>query len=261
MSSWVTRPSVTPNSSLTTATCTKSRCMSASRRRIGLRPGTRRIGLQDRRDVAAVASRQQLHQVLQVDDAEDLVDRALVDQHARVALLEHLLEQVAGRRLDGERDDLGARHHDLRHGHGRGARRRADDLERVRVRVRVGLRADASRASASTSSTVVMRARLFRAPRDAAHERLDDAIEEHVHGPERLVQQVERQRDRRARRGAGARAASALGSTSPNTRISSVITTVANDDARRARPIQCTASAVATLGPRMFTIVARRAGS
>ncbi len=38
-------PCVTSNSSFTTATCTKARCISARRRRIGLRSGTRSTGL------------------------------------------------------------------------------------------------------------------------------------------------------------------------------------------------------------------------
>ena len=72
--------------------------------------GPHEVGDLDRRDPALV---HRLDQVAHVQHADDLVERAAVDGIARVRRLEHRLSACSGGKLDGERDDLGPRHHDV----------------------------------------------------------------------------------------------------------------------------------------------------
>ena len=62
-----------------------------------------------------LAAREALEQILHIDHADDLIERALVDRQPRMAVVLDLLEHLRGRRVHLERDDVGARDHDLAH--------------------------------------------------------------------------------------------------------------------------------------------------
>ncbi len=72
----------------------------------------------------------ELDQVLEMDDAEHVIDRLFVDRYPRVATLEHLLDQFGDRRVRRISVDLGPRNHDLRYIHLRCIRGRTDDRKR-----------------------------------------------------------------------------------------------------------------------------------
>ena len=59
----------------------------------------------------AVGDRRQ--HVLDVDEADHVVQRLAIDRHARMAVLDHAFDDFGKRLVDIERDDIDARHHDV----------------------------------------------------------------------------------------------------------------------------------------------------
>ena len=51
-----------------------------------------------------------------MDEADHVVERLAIDRHPRMALLDHAFDDLGKRRFDVERDDVDARHHDVRGG-------------------------------------------------------------------------------------------------------------------------------------------------
>ena len=102
-----------PNSSTTIAICVRAWRICTSRSRIGsdgatnstLRSSARQLGR------AAVGDRGQ--HVLDVDEADHVIERLAIDRHARMAVLDHAFDDFGKRLLDIERDDIDARHHDV----------------------------------------------------------------------------------------------------------------------------------------------------
>jgi hypothetical protein len=130
-------------------------------------------------------------EVLQVHDAQHVVDRLAVDRHARVAVLHDLLEQLARLVLHGEGHDLGAGHHDLLDGHLGSLRGGADDREGgAFVSGPVGhLARQAEHLLRGARETA------FARPGDPPDRRLDHTVEDRVNGPQDLVKNVEREPD------------------------------------------------------------------
>ncbi len=111
----MTRPAVPPYSSSTIAMWTLRRWNSWSRSSTlidsGTKTGVRRI----ERRLGALLDRalEERQQVLGVEDADDLVDRVLVDRDPAVALLDDDVDRLLHRGGRGERDHRDARDHDL----------------------------------------------------------------------------------------------------------------------------------------------------
>ena len=66
-----------------------------------------------RPDVELIALGEDRQQVLGVEDADDVVDRLLVDRDARVAVADDHVDDLLERRILGERRDVDARDHHL----------------------------------------------------------------------------------------------------------------------------------------------------
>ena len=62
-----------------------------------------------------LATREPPEEILDVEDADDVVGRTLVDRDPRVAHLRDALEHLAGSGIDVDPDDVGPRDHDLAH--------------------------------------------------------------------------------------------------------------------------------------------------
>jgi len=136
----------------------------------------------------------QLDQVLEMGDAEHAIDRSLVDRDARVALFEHALQQLAGRRVDRERDHLGAWHHDVADRHVGRPRGRGDDADRpvfTIARRRLG-------GAACEAHQLLGRAHLRPdvGPGQALDDGVEDAVVEDVQRAQDLMEEVEGQGDR-----------------------------------------------------------------
>ena len=68
---------------------------------------------QQRRELGLAPLGDRGQHVLDVDEADHVVERFAIDRHARVALLDHAAHHIGERRLDVERHDVDARHHDV----------------------------------------------------------------------------------------------------------------------------------------------------
>ena len=115
-SSTVTRPAVPPYSSTTIALCSRLRWNSFSRsgHALGLRHEVRRPN--QRRDRPAQRRRRTaLQQVLDEDEALDVVERLLEHRDARVLLLAEQRVELLDGRVVLDRDDVGPRRHHLAH--------------------------------------------------------------------------------------------------------------------------------------------------
>ena len=69
-------------------------------------------GFENGEELLAILPRE-LDQILQMNHTQYMIDRVLVDRDARVASLEHLLDQLGDRCFDRIGLDLGSRNHDL----------------------------------------------------------------------------------------------------------------------------------------------------
>ena len=138
-SSVVTRPDSPPCSSTTTAIWVRRRCISRRRSSARVDSGHLVRRAQDvlEHDQALLPGERE--HVARDDVADDVVDAAVVDRHAAVALLEDHALDLLGRRAAAERDDARARHHDLGDGDLAEAERARRDLARPRID-RAGLR-------------------------------------------------------------------------------------------------------------------------
>ncbi len=116
-SSTVTSPAVPPYSSTTIAICSRLRWNSFSRSGTRLVSGTKCAGRMNGAigPVSAGARPQLLQQVLDEQDADDVVERLVEDRQARVLLLAEQRQQLLDGRGVVDRDDVGPRRHDLAH--------------------------------------------------------------------------------------------------------------------------------------------------
>ena len=114
-SSIVTRPAVPPYSSSTIAMCTLRRWSMCSRSSTEIDSGTKSGVRSSVRMSNCSSLRQDRQQVLGVEDADDVVDRLLVDRDARVARDDDRVDDLVERRVLGECRDVDARHHHLVH--------------------------------------------------------------------------------------------------------------------------------------------------
>ena len=113
-SSSVTSPAVPPYSSTTMALCTRLRWNSSSSSGTRLVSGTKWAGRISARNGRPGASSGCRTRSLTNDEAEDVVERAVVDRHARVLLLAERADAArSSEALDLDGDDVGTRRHDL----------------------------------------------------------------------------------------------------------------------------------------------------
>ena len=68
---------------------------------------------QQRRQLGLAAFGDRGQDILDVDEADHVVERFAIDRDARMALLDHAFDDLGERRLDIERHDVDARHHDV----------------------------------------------------------------------------------------------------------------------------------------------------
>ena len=116
MSSRVTSPAVPPYSSTTMAMWKRSRCISRSSSATRLVSGTKWAGRASSATVPLlVPVALGPHEVLGVDDADDVVDALAAGGDAAVAVEDDDLHGVGHPEVGGDRDHVGAGHHDLAH--------------------------------------------------------------------------------------------------------------------------------------------------
>ncbi len=107
-------PAVPPYSSMTSASRTRRRRISASRSSAVSVSGTVKRFARERGDIdLGVRRHQRRDEIRHVQHADDVVEVALVDRQTGMASGGDLIDDRLTRRADGNRDQLRAGHHDL----------------------------------------------------------------------------------------------------------------------------------------------------
>ena len=102
-----------PNSSTTSAMWTRDSRICSSRSSTGIDGATNSTLRTIRPSGTDLLIDRIGHHVLDMQHADNIVERVAIDRHAAVALLHHLLGRLLERRVLGQRHDIGARHHNL----------------------------------------------------------------------------------------------------------------------------------------------------
>ena len=68
---------------------------------------------QHRRRLRLAALGDRAEHILDMDEADHVIERLAIDRNARMTLLDHAFDDLGKRRLDIERDDIDARHHHI----------------------------------------------------------------------------------------------------------------------------------------------------